>query len=60
MAIRKMREENGHPFKTYERGFPVGRLEVRRIKLSARQRLVLDAARAAMPACVGCGYCMRA
>ena len=28
MAIRKMREENGHPFKTYERGFPVGRLEV--------------------------------
>ncbi len=28
VAIRKMREENGHPFKTYERGFPVGRLEV--------------------------------
>ena len=28
VAIRKMREENGHPFKTYERGFPVGRMEV--------------------------------
>ena len=29
VAIVKMRENDGKPFKTYERGFPVGRLEVR-------------------------------
>ena len=40
MAIRKMREENGHPFKTYERGFPVGRLEVHSVFRTARLCLV--------------------
>ena len=28
IAIVRLREDNGQPFKTYERGFPVGRLEV--------------------------------
>ena len=28
IAIVRLREDNGQPFKTYERGFPVGRVEV--------------------------------
>ena len=28
IAIVRLREDNGQPFKTYERGFPVGRIEV--------------------------------
>ena len=29
IAIVRLREDNGQPFKTYERGFPVGRTDVR-------------------------------
>ncbi len=29
IAIVRLRDDNGQPFKTYERGFPVGRMEVR-------------------------------
>ena len=29
IAIVRLRDDNGQPFKTYERGFPVGRIEVR-------------------------------
>ena len=28
VAIVRLREDNGQPFKTYERGYPVGRMEV--------------------------------
>ena len=28
IAIVRLREDNGQPFKTYERGYPVGRTEV--------------------------------
>lgn len=31
MAIAKVREDNGMPFKTYERGWTVGRQEVTRL-----------------------------
>lgn len=27
VAIAKVRDDNGMPFKTYERGWPVGRIE---------------------------------
>ena len=29
VAIAKVRDDNGMPFKTYERGWPVGRIEAR-------------------------------